>query len=192
MSHPLTSFAVLLRFCVSGLLPIGLLVAASLAWAQSQPDETKALLPQAQLSGTAKLTFWGFDVYNAELWVGPGFRRDQYEQHEFCLELSYLRAFSNAAIAERSIDEMRRHGNFTESQAQRWEKQLKSAYPSVKKGDRIVGVNLPGKGVVFFTNGKKTGEVLDPELARLFFGIWLAPTTSEPQLRKALLARTEP
>jgi hypothetical protein len=30
--------------------------------------------------------------------------------------------------------------------------------------------------------------VPDPEFSRLFFGIWLAETTSEPRLRNALLA----
>ncbi len=63
--------------------------------AQTQPAETRALLPVAQLGGTAKLTFWGFEVYNATLWVEPDFRHDSYATHEFCLELSYLRDFSN-------------------------------------------------------------------------------------------------
>jgi hypothetical protein len=31
------------------------------------------------------------------------------------------------------------------------------------------------------------GEVRDATFARLFFGIWLSPRTSEPQLRAALL-----
>ena len=37
-------------------------------------------------------------------------------------------------------------------------------------------------------NGKPTGEIRDAEFARLFFGIWLSPKTSEPELRAALLA----
>jgi len=31
------------------------------------------------------------------------------------------------------------------------------------------------------------GEVKDAEFARRFFGIWLAPSTSEPALRQTLL-----
>lgn len=162
------------------------------AQAQVQPAETRALLPVAQLGGAAKLTFWGFEVYNAALWVEPDFRHDSYAEHEFCLELSYLRDFSNSDIAKRSIEEIRRTGNLTDEQAQRWQKLLQASYPSVKKGDRIVGVNLPGKGMVFFTNGQKTGEITDLELTRRFFSIWLAPTTSEPSMRLALLARTRP
>lgn len=60
--------------------------------------------------------------------------------------------------------------------------------PSVKKGDRILGVYRPGAGATFLVNGKPVGEILDLELAHLFFGIWLSPTTSEPKLRSALLA----
>lgn len=45
---------------------------------------------------------------------------------------------------------------------------------------------------MFLVNGKAVGEVADAEFAQRFFGIWLAPTTSEPQLREALLANTRP
>jgi hypothetical protein len=57
----------------------------------------------------------------------------------------------------------------------------------VKKGDRIMAVNLPGEGVRFLFNGKPNGEILDPQFARLFFAIWLSPKTSEPKMREELL-----
>jgi hypothetical protein len=62
----------------------------------------------------------------------------------------------------------------------------------VAKGDRITGVQRPGESARFFLNGKPIGEVRDAEFARRFFGIWLAPKTSEPKLRLALLARAGP
>jgi hypothetical protein len=46
--------------------------------------------------------------------------------------------------------------------------------------------------VRFFVNAKATGEMRDAELARLFFGIWLSPNTSEPQLRQTLLGLGAP
>ena len=58
----------------------------------------------------------------------------------------------------------------------------------VKAGDRITGVYQPATGAVFWRNGSLLGEVRDPVFARQFFGIWLSPQTSEPQLRRALLA----
>ena len=61
--------------------------------------------------------------------------------------------------------------------------------PDIKKGDRVVGIHRPGTGVVFFTNGQATGTIRDPDFGRMFFGIWLSTSTSEPRLREALLAR---
>jgi len=58
----------------------------------------------------------------------------------------------------------------------------------VRKGDRVTGVHRPGQGAAFWVNGRASGEVLDADFARLFFGIWLSPDTSEPRLREALLA----
>ena len=39
----------------------------------------------------------------------------------------------------------------------------------------------------FFKNGAPTGEVNEPGFAQDFFGVWLSPNTSEPDLRKSLL-----
>jgi hypothetical protein len=41
--------------------------------------------------------------------------------------------------------------------------------------------------VRFFHNGRQTAQLRDAEYARLFFGIWLAPQTSAPAMRTALL-----
>jgi len=65
---------------------------------------------------------------------------------------------------------------------------MRALFPDVKAGDVITGVHQPAMGVVFWCNGRLLGEVRDPLFARLFFGIWLSPQTSEPQLRSALLA----
>ena len=53
-------------------------------------------------------------------------------------------------------------------------------------------MNLPGVGARFFVNGALRGEPKDADFARLFFGIWLSPRSSEPALREALLGRTAP
>ena len=60
--------------------------------------------------------------------------------------------------------------------------------PDVRTGDRVMGIHQPGVGAAFWVNDKNTGEIQDAEFARLFFGIWLSPNTSEPKLRDALLA----
>ena len=48
---------------------------------------------------------------------------------------------------------------------------------------------LPQQGMRLWRGSQALGAIGDAELARLFFGIWLSPRTSEPGLRSALLAR---
>jgi hypothetical protein len=137
------------------------------------------------------MTFLGFEVYQATLWVAPGFVQTAYEQSLFALDLAYRRDFSGADIAQRSIAEMRRQAPMTPVQEASWESQMRALFPDVRTGDRITGVNQPATGVVFWSNGRLLGEVRDPAFAKQFFGIWLSPQTSEPQLRRALLAQAK-
>ena len=162
-------------------------VATSSAASDMHAD-LRDLLPQHKLSGKGRLTVWGFDVYDASLWVTPGFKADKLTALPFALELAYLRDFTNTDIAERSIVEMRRSATISEAQAKAWTAAMLRVIPNVKKGDRIMGVYRPGTGAAFLVNGKPTGEIMDAEFARLFFGIWLSPKTSEPKVRSALLA----
>jgi len=155
-------------------------------WAQ-EPEAARALVG-SRLVGEGTLRFLGFDIYRARLWVAPGFDANDYAAHPLALELTYHRGFSGEAIAKRSLEEMRRVGSFTPEQAARWQQALQAALPDVKSGDRLLGVYQPGTGAVFRMGGRVVGEVADAEFARLFFGIWLSPQTSEPALRQALIA----
>ncbi|MES2280343.1 MAG: chalcone isomerase family protein [Pseudomonadota bacterium] len=156
------------------------------------PDDMRAelneLLPGYRLIGKQRLTYWGFQVYDARLWALPGFKKDNIASQPFALELAYLRDFDAIDVAERSITEMRRSATITEAQAKTWIAEMMRVYPDFKKGDRVTGINKPGVGAAYLVNGKSTGEIRDAEFARLFFGIWLSPKTSEPKLRSALLA----
>lgn len=167
----------------------GLMAVPSLA--TTLPPELEAVLPQAMLSGQANMTFWGLDIYQATLWVAPGFVNTAYEQSVFALELAYRRNFKGADIAKRSMAEMRQQAPLGAAQEARWENQMSALFPDVKAGDRITGVHQPRTGAIFWSNGRLLGEIRDPAFARLFFGIWLAPQTSEPKLRQALLAQAK-
>lgn len=165
---------------------------AAAATVAIQPSELRpelsGALPKAQRIGTGRLTVWGFQVYDARLWAQPGFRVANFDSAPLALELSYLRAFKAEEVAERSIKEMRRSRPVSDAQASRWMANLLRVIPDIRIGDRVMGVHRPGVGAAFWVNGKNTGEVLDAEFAKLFFGIWLSPNTSEPKLRDALLA----
>ncbi len=165
-------------------------VAASSANAPSAlPTEVTTAVADAQFSGSGKLTFFGLDVYESSLWVAPSFKPTAFENHAFALELHYLRNFTADAIAQRSIEEMQRLEPLPDQKAEQWQKALREALPNVKKGDRLMGLHRPGAGVVFWNNGKRSGEIRDAEFARQFFAIWLSPKTSEPKLRRAMLAK---
>ena len=143
----------------------------------------------AALAGQGQLRFLGLRVYDAHLWVGPGFQAADFAAHPFALELRYHRAFSGAAIAQRSLQEMQRQAPIAAPQAERWQRQLAAVMPDVQPGDRLTGLYQPGVGMRLWRGNQALGAIDDAELARLFFGIWLSPSTSEPTLRQALLGR---
>jgi hypothetical protein len=145
------------------------------------------LLPGSRLSGEATLRYWGLRIYNARLWTLPSVRAEQVADHPLVLELEYLRDLKGRAIAERSLTEMQRAGPIPEQQAQQWLAHMQRIFPDVKNGDRLTGQHHPGVGASFVYNGQPIGRVEDAEFARRFFGIWLAATTSQPDMRTSLL-----
>lgn len=142
-------------------------------------------------AGRSRLKFWGFDVYDAALWTAPGFKAQRPAATPLVLELSYLRNFTADDIARVSLEQMRRHGAFDEAQGKRWQAQLAALLPPVRRGDRIAGVHTPGRGATFFHNERLLGDIADAQFSSLFFSIWLGEATSEPELRRALLAGVE-
>jgi len=160
--------------------------------AGAQPAPPAALLqlvPQARWVGSGPLTYWGLPIYDASLWAAPGFSARDHASHAFGLELLYRRSFKGTDIAQRSLTEMARQGALDASRSQRWLRELQRILPDVKEGDRLLGIHLPGAGMRLVSAAREPAAVDDTELAARFFGIWLAPTTSEPELRRALLAQ---
>lgn len=145
-----------------------------------------------QPAGRGRLTVWGFQVYDAALWVAPGFEPAAFERHAFVLELAYLRDLDGADIARVSLEQMRRHAPIAAAQAERWQAQLAALLPDVRRGDRLAGQHRPGQGLALFHNGRALGELADAQLARLFFAIWLGEASSEPRLREQLLGLRAP
>lgn len=156
------------------------------------PAELTSELPGARLQGSARMRFLGLHIYDARLWVGAQPVATEWANLPFALELQYARSLKGEQIAERSLKEMQRQGEIAELTAERWLGNMKQLFPDVDAGDRITGLNVPGSGARFFVNGSFRGEPREADFARLFFGIWLSPRTSEPALRDALLGRRKP
>ncbi len=159
----------------------------SLLAVKAPPAELQDLLPNARLIGQTRLSVWGFKIYDARLWSPPGLNARNFASQPLALELAYLRDFTAADIAERSLKEMRRSANLSAAQAQQWTAEMLRVFPDVKAGDRVLCLHRPGISASFWLNGRSIGEIADAEFARLFLGIWLSPQTSEPAMRLALL-----
>jgi hypothetical protein len=170
--------------------PTNIAAAATTAGATLAPAEVAGALPMARLLGSGALRYFGLAIYEARLWAAPDFVPGRYDAHTFALELRYARKLDGAAIAKRSITEMRRVGTFDPAQAKAWLDQLTQAFPDVKPGDRLTGVRGHDGMTRFYSNGQPTSSIADPEFGRLFFGIWLSDNTSEPALRRELIGQT--
>lgn len=136
-----------------------------------------------QLQGQGRMTFWGFDVYDARLYVG-----DQRGQTGFALDLNYLRSLKGSDITKRTIEEMQRFG-VGEANRSTWGKKLDAIFPDVVSGSSLTAIHVPGRGTVFLHNGKSVGEIAGDDFAKAFFSIWLDPKTAAPKLRTALIGQ---
>jgi hypothetical protein len=176
-------------------IPVAVAVAEAPSAPPAAPADIAAGVPGAVLVGRGSLRFFGMSIYEARLWAAPGFDPAAYAEQPFALELRYQRRLCSDAIAERSIAEMRRGGAFSDEQARVWLAWMRAAFPDVAAGDRLNGIHDGQGGVRFHFNGRPSPAQAEPaarairdvDFARLFFGIWLAPTSSVPALRQELI-----
>ncbi len=151
---------------------------ASNAWAN-----TDALT----LHGEGSLRWLGLKIYDARLFAAGRLAPERLMENPFALELTYARNFAGAAIAERSVEEMRKIGAGRPDQLGAWQAAMQRLFPDVRAGDRLRGIHQPGRGASFVLNGETIGSIDDPEFSSAFFAIWLDPRTTEPALRRSLL-----
>jgi len=168
-----------LNMQLRAVLATACLLAASALHASPLPQ-----LPDFEAVGSGTMRFLGLRIYDATLWSPSGvWSADQ----PYALQLVYARSFDGAAIARRSVEEMRGQRAYPATTLARWEQQMRALFPDVKKGDRLIGVRQPGAGATFYSGTRKLGQIDDEAFADAFFGIWLNPSTSAPALRAQLL-----
>lgn len=133
-------------------------------------------------SGEYKAMFW--KIYDAELHAPDG---EFAKGNPFALRLVYSRDIPGKAIADKSIELIRRQGIDDEFILAAWHTQLTEIFPDVKEGTEIIGTHTADSGATFYVDGEKVGSINDPQLCRTFFGIWLEEDTVSPKLRSQLL-----
>jgi len=153
--------------------------------AQSLPAEAARMLPGAREAGSGALRYFGLLVYDAKLWTDAA-RFDA--EGPFALGIRYARNIKGLRLAQESVNQWRGMRYGYEDRYQAWETEMRRIFPDVKPEDELVGVYLPGTGAQFYFNGKLTGEIADRAFARAFFAIWLDERSTEPELRRALIA----
>jgi hypothetical protein len=161
---------------------------ATPAFAEPLPEIKDTLKAEAPY-GKGDLRWLWMKAYDASLWTDT---KPWSMSAPFALSLTYDMEFASEELADRSIDEMRRVSSLSKTQLETLRSILRRVFPNVKSGDRITALYLPGKSVRFFYNGAPKGKVTEPYFPEAFFGIWLSEKTSEPGLRRALLALERP
>jgi hypothetical protein len=162
--------------------------------APAVPEEVRAAIAAARLSGSGEFRYLGFLVYRATLWVGPQGLGSPLGTAPFALQLRYARSLEGADIAARSEEEMRKLGEGSATQRSAWLQAMQRLFPDVTEGDTLTGVFTPAAGTSqpaqtrFYFNGVLRGEVSGTAFAQAFFAIWLSPQTPAPELRNDLLA----
>ena len=136
-----------------------------------------------KVCGSGVLTWSVFRLYRATLHAPGVFDADR----PFAIDLSYLRRIPADQIVERTIDEIRRLRTPDHEALTRWQGALSALIPDVSLGSRLIGVFEPGRGVSFYSDAQRLGEVCDPKFAESFAAIWLDPQARSPALRAALL-----
>lgn len=151
-------------------------------------QQIQNVIPHARLAGQGRFRWFGLSIYDAQLWVGDkGFEPSMPDATSFALDLRYYRSFESSKIAGSSVDQMRKIDSGNEAEYGPWLNQMKAIFPNVIDGSHITGIFQPGAGTRFYMNGKMIGEIRDPHFSKAFFGIWLSPKTTDPELRKQLL-----
>lgn len=157
---------------------------SSPALAEKAPDYIDAYVPNAGEVGEGRLSYLIWDVYDARLFAPKASWKTA---GPYALSLTYLMTLEGTAIADRSIEEMRKQGFRDEVALASWHTQMRRIFPDVEKGTTLTGIHTAQGESFFFKNGTFIASIKDPEFGKHFFGIWLSERTSEPQLRQSLL-----
>ena len=166
------------------------IIGSILAWmmtyshlqARQSAQGLEPYLSGAKLLGQGRMTYWGFDLYDAKLFV-----TDNKSQSGFALKIDYLKSFKGDALRDQTVKEMIQLG-VPEARRRQWADALKEIFPNISSGHSLTAIYRPNLGTLFLHNGQYIGEVSGEEFSQAFFGIWLDPRTTAPHLRRQLLS----
>lgn len=154
--------------------------------ADAKPAILNPYLDAAQQVGAGRLTYLFWNVYDATLYAPQG---KWAEGKPFALELKYLIDVEGAEITRISVDEIQKQAPVNTQKLGVWKSEMAKIFPDMKAGTTIVGIRTKAGNAVFYKDNQHIGTIKDKEFADRFFGIWISPSTSMPELRQELLGQ---
>jgi len=139
------------------------------------------LMSGAKVQGQGRMTYWGFDLYDAKL-------LQLNNSSGYALRIDYLKNFKSDDLREQTIKEMTQLG-VPEENRKKWSNDLKDIFPNIATGNSLTAIYRPKVGTIFLHNEKYIGQMAGDDFSKAFFAIWLDPRTSAPQLRSQLLSQ---
>lgn len=140
--------------------------------------------------GQATLTWGPFTVYDSQLLTPNG--RWQAQQWPVSLVIVYRRDITRQALLDATLEQWQAQKTGSSSQQQRWLQQLDAIWPDVSDGTRLAFTADADGGQFYWQPAgtraavKPIGPHFDPEFRDAFLGIWLAPNTTYPDIRRKL------
>lgn len=134
--------------------------------------------------GSTRLRVLFWTIYDCTLYSPSG--DYQGVAPELTLAITYRRNIAASELVERTYDEWRKMELSSPRQAD-WREIMISLWPDVQEDDELT-LRVDEHGFSrFYLNKRFIGAIADEDFTRQFLAIWLAPQTSYPQQRAALL-----
>jgi hypothetical protein len=159
----------------------------------SFPTQLSDRSPVLERKSQAVLTYLWADVYAAALFTEPLISPQQAfnEQRAQCLELYYFRNIDRTDVIKAANATLaRQQSKATLARLQQELNQFHDSFQSIQRGDRYTLIHEPRQGLSLERNGKVVFRSANDELARVYFGLWLAPDGLSQRLRTSLLDRS--
>ena len=165
------------------LVSCALLLLPYVALSAENPPELDTAIRAQQPIGSTSFSKLFLHVYDAQFWSDSG----NWKKPPYALTITYAMGFTPDELADRTYDEMKHVSSLPEDTLVSYSDKLRILYPKVRAGDRITALQVNAQTTSFYHNSRFLGAIHDPEFAPAFFGIWLSPKSSEPDMQKQLL-----
>lgn len=149
---------------------------------------------ELELKNQYVLTYLWADVYAAAFYAAPRINPDQAFNDKLSqrLELYYFRNIKREDVIKAAwVTLQRQHDSQTLERLRPQIDALHQRFADIRSGDRYALNYQPGNGLSLERNGQTLFHSDDPQLAKVYLGIWLAPNGLSEKLRDNLLAHRE-